>query len=806
MDVLLQDLRYALRSLGRSPGYTAVVATVMALAIAVNVTIFSMAYALLFRPWPLPDSERLVILNMTETKRAGGRLEFSWQTYFDLRERMTTLSGLGAYWDHVAIATLERDPERLFAADVTAGVFDVLGVKPALGRGFTRDEEVRGRNWSQVIISDRLWRDRFGSDPRVLGRTIRMDGREREVVGVMPPRFRWPEGHDLWVPAGFDAAEARRSDHLLSLIGRLAPGASVADAGAEVDAVVRELGRRHSELEDFGGQVLRARESWSLGARPIMTVLLVAVAFVLLIACANIANLMLARAAGRRREVNLRLALGASRGRVVRQLLTESVLVSALGGALGVALGTWGTAVWRATVPVETPFFVQFIVDAPVVLYAAALTLLAGVTFGLAPALHGTDVRLAEAIREGSAQSGTSRKSTRLRNALVVAEIAFSLVLLVGAGLMVRAYFQVDRAGAAIGTEGLLTARMRLPEGTYPTADDRRRFYRDLMARLPVEPAIEAASGASSLPLGTLRLNRRVVTPDMSDPSRHGLQTTQCMVLPGALELLQVPLLRGRGITAADNENAPRVALVSRSLARRLYGDSDPVGRRIRFHDEPDSLGWRTVAGVVGDIVHYVEVDGAANPLNAVYVPDYQEPVARVSLLVRSRGDAPAAGAALRRTVKALDVDLVVEDLRSLREEFRFRLWVRRLIISLLGLFAVLALVISAVGLYGVMAYSVAQRTQEIGIRMALGAEATAVQGMVVRQSLRLTVAGIAIGLAAAFALTRFMQTVLVGLDPSDPPTFTIVTLLLALSGLVAAWVPALRATRVDPIVALRHE
>ena len=806
MDVLLQDLRFAFRSLRRSPGYTTVVATVLALAIAVNVTIFSMAYGVLFRPWPLPDSERIVVVELTETARPDERLGASWQTYRDLRERATTLTGLGGYRDHVAIATLDQDPERLLAAHVTADVFAALGVKPALGRGFAREEETWGRHELPVVISDRLWRDRFGSDPRVLGRTIRMDGRPREVVGVMPPGFRWPEVHDLWVPAGFDPERARRSDAQFSLVGRLAPGATVAQASAQVDAIVRELGREHAELRDRGALALRARDHWALGARPVMSVLLVAVGFVLLISCANVANLMLARAAARRREVNLRLALGASRGRVVRQLLTESVLLALLGGVLGVALGAWGTSVWNATVPVEKPFFVQFVVDGPVVLYAAALTLLAGIAFGIAPAFQGTDVQLTEALREGDSRSGTSHRSTRLRNALVVAEVAFSLVLLVGAGLMVRAFLEVDRIGASVGMRGLLTARLRLPDGTYPSEDDRRRFYRDLMARLPAEPALTAASGASTLPLGTIRVNRRVVTPDMKDRAREGRPASLCMVLPEALELLQVPLLRGRTLIAADDERAARVALVSHSLARHLFGDGDPVGRQVRFHDEPESLGWRTVSGVVGDIVHYIEIDDGPSPLHAIYLPHAQAPATRMSLLVRARGDDAAAATALRRAVKSLDADLVVEDLRTLREEFRFRLWVRRLIVSLLALFAVMALVISAVGLYGVMAYSVAQRTHEIGIRMALGAEAGEVQGMVVRQSLRLTLAGITIGLAGAFALTRFMQTVLVGVNPSDPPTFTIVTVLLALSGLVAAWVPALRATRVDPVVALRHE
>jgi putative ABC transport system permease protein len=581
----------------------------------------------------------------------------------------------------------------------------------------------------------------------------------------------------------------------------------VKQASAEVDAIVRSLGRQYRELRDFGGQVGLARTWWVGGGRTVLTVLLIAVVFVLMIASLNVANLMLARAIGRRREVHLRLALGASRGRVVRQLLTESVLVSLLGGAIGVALGQWGLDFMSSTIPVERPFFIRFIVDGPVLLYAAAITIFAGITFGIAPALRGTDVRLSQALRDDSGQGGTSRKSLKLRNALVIAEVALSLVLVIGAGLMVRTLTNLERAGAAIQTEGMLTARLRLPEARYPGAPEQRRFFHELVTRAGAQPSIVSVSGASSLPLGQIPSGRGVVTPAMRDPERDAPKANFCELLPGTLEMLGVPLVQGRWFTEADRENSGRVAMISATLAHRLFPGADPLGQRLRFHDEPESLGWRTVVGVVGDVVHDVdELEAGRNPMFAAYLPATQDAMPRMSMLIRARGNTDAAAEAFRATLRAIDPELVAEDLRTLRAEFHFRLWVRRLYASLLGACALIALVIAVVGLYGVMAYSVAQRTREIGIRMALGAQATAVQQMVIRQALGLTLTGIVIGLVGAFALTRFMASVILGVDPTDPPTFFLVTLLLASSGLLAAWVPAYRAVRVDPVVALRHE
>lgn len=801
MDTLAQDLRYALRSLRRAPGFTAVVVAVMALGIGVNVTMFSMVYGLMFRPWPLPEPDRLVELRMTEPRHGWDNMELSWQNFHDLRDRSKSYASMGAYWDHQAIVTIDRDPERFLGTSMTSGLLPTIGVKPMLGRNFTKDEEVWGRNWNQVIISERIWRTRYGASPSALGRTLRLNGRVREIVGVMPAGNLFPEISDFWIPAGFDPKEQTRNDNLLTVVGRLAPGVSVAQARAEAQSLWGSIRRDHAEMKEFGIRVVKTTENWARGIRPILTIMLVAVVCVLLVACANVANLLLARAATRRREISLRIALGASRGRVVRQLLTESVLLAAMGGVLGVALGWWGNQIWPMGIPLEKPWFLRFDIDAPVIAYTAAVTVLAGLVFGLAPALHASDESLTEALREGGAQAGHGRSGHRLRNALVVAEVAFSIVLLVGAGLMIRTFAKLDRAGRQLRTEGIVAGRVLLPVALYPNDRDRARFFTELQRRLEAEPGIVAVSAVNNLPLGRDNWSRTVKTPDTPDDQRSP-SAAYWTLMPGGLRMLGIPLRKGREFTFADDTSSMRVALVSEDAAKRLFPGRDPIGQRLRYSGEPDSIPWRTVVGVTGDILQGVESDDKV--IGSVWVPELQEPVQTMWVLAEAKGAGDVGAAAMRRVVRGIDPDIAVYDVRTMREQLRFALWVRRLFASLIGVFGALALVIAGVGLYGVMAYSVSQRTQEIGIRMALGAEASGVLKMVIGQAFRLTLVGIAIGLAAAFAVTRFMTAAIQGVSPTDPPTFTVVTLLLAFSGLLAAWVPAWRATRVNPMVALR--
>lgn len=807
MDTLIQDLRYALRSLRRTKGFTAVVILVMALGIGVNISMFGMVYGMLFRPWPLPHPERIVELHETDKRHGWNNMGVSWPTFQDLRDRSRSYSAMGAYWDHQAIVTIDRDPERFLGASITSGVLPAIGVQPILGRNFTPDEEVWGRNWNQVIISERIWKKRFGGSPDALGKTLRLNGRTRQIVGVMPARVLFPELSDFWIPAGYDANDPEwrsRADNSLTVIGRLKPGVTMAQASAEAAtlwAAIQKQNPGEKDIQAYGMRVVGAQENWARGLRPLMIIMLVAVLCVLLVACANVANLLLARAAGRRREISLRIALGASRGRVVRQLLTESVLLSVLGGLAGIGVGYWANQIWPLGIPMEKPWFLDFSMDGPVLLYTAAITILSGVVFGLAPALHASDDKLTEALREGGAQAGHSRSGARLRNGLVVAEIAFSIVLLIGAGLMIRTFMKFDRAGRDIRTTNIVAGRVLLPIALYPNEGSRAVFFREMHRRLAGEPGVVAVSGVNNLPLGRDNWSQTVKTPEMTD-LRNPPVLSYWTAMPGALKTLGLRLVKGREFTFEDDSAGAPVALISESAAKRLYPGREPLGQRIKQSGAPDSVPFRTIVGVVADITQGVESDDPV--AGSVWVPELQNSIQTLWVMVESRAGVASGASALRRVVRQLDPDIAVYDVRSMQEQLRFALWVRRLFASMIGVFGVLALVIAAIGLYGVMAYSVAQRTQEIGIRMALGAEASTVLHMILSHALRLTLIGIAIGLAGAFAVTRFMANTIQGVSPTDPPTFTVVTLLLALSGLVAAWVPAWRATRVNPMLALR--
>lgn len=804
MDILLQDLRFAVSSLRRTPGFALTVLVVLALGIGVNVMIFTMVYGVMFRPWPLPESERVVAISQIDPRQSGAEMPSSWQNLRDLQEQSRSLQHLGAYWVDAFDVAIGKDPEQLRAACITSEVFPALGVAPALGRGFRRDEEVRGRNETQVIISDRVWRERFAADPRVIGRSLRVDGKSREIVGVMGPGFHYPTTQDLWIPAGYDAAVDRREHHGLFLVGRLGPGVRVAQAEAELRGIFARLAKQYPDAIVNETAVVRTvRNQASRGIRSIMLLMIVAVLLVLLIASANVANLMFARATARRREISLRMALGAPRERILRQLLTESLVLSSLGAALGLALAAWGNRLWTGAIAGDMPFYLAFRMDAPVLVSTALLAVLAAVTFGLAPAWYATDTRLMEPLREGSMQSGASRSSGRLRSALVVGEVAFSLVLLVGSGLMLQSFLGLERAGAALRTPGVLTAQVSLSEERFPDEASRRVFLQELSERVRATAGVTEFSVVNRLPLGQGAGKVRALAD--GTPGSAGADApvmNHLPVLPGYFDLIGLPVQHGRDFNEGDRDGSEPVVLVSRSAANELWPGQDPLGHRVRFHGEPDSSPGRRVVGVVPDIAQ--EERGDNSTLSSVYLSQWQAPSQRFVILVRSSQSSDATAAALRAAVAQVHPDLALTDVRTLREALRFQLGMRRMFSTLMFVFGAMALLIAALGLYGVMAYSVAQRTQEFGIRMALGAEQGQVIRMVVFEALRLVALGCAIGWAAALALTQGMASVLTGVRPTEPLTYAAVSLLLVLSGALAALVPALRATRVDPMVVLK--
>ena len=805
MDILLQDVRFALRSLRRSLGFTTVVVAVLALGIGVNTMIFSMVYGVLFRPWPLPDFDHvLTVLETNQAQDAKGS-SVSWLNYQELRDQAHSFAGVGGSWNISGLVTIGQEPEKLQAANITAGLLPTLQVAPQLGRNFTRAEEVYGQNWGPVLISDRVWRTRLKGVPDVLGRTLKLNGRVRTIVGVMPPGFQWPNSQDLWIPAALAPDDSRnRTDHNVQLVARLKPGVTRAQAEAEVKAIYARLVQQNPvAMKGWSARVNGFADEWRGDIRIMMMIMSFAVGFVLLIACANVANLMLARTAARKREIGVRLALGGSRARLIRQLLTESVLLSLVGASLGAALAIVGNRIWIAMIAEELPFWLQFKIDLPVLAFTAIVASLSAVLFGLAPALQASDLRLSEAIREGSSQSGKSR--SRARSALVVAEVALSLTLLVASGLMIRTLFAMMDSEKQVQSQGVFTAGFLLPMATWPTDSARREFCDRVLPLVRELPGVRSASIVNLLPLsqGSNRTGIVSETGAHIDPERPlRVNVTECY--PGYFATLGIALKSGRDFVFDDGPGARSVVIVNQSLARALWPGKDPVGMRVKAVLDDRKLGWRTVVGVVADVSQNLGDHDRTN--NSLFVPHRQEPDQGLTWVVRTGGEPTALTPVMRRFMREQAPDVPLTEVRSMHEAVRFSVWTQRLFGSLMGFFAVLALIIAAVGLYGVMAYSVAQRTQEIGIRMALGAQSSDVVNLVVGQALRLTLLGTGIGLAAAFALTRGMTTVLFGVSATDPPTYIGVVVILALSSVLAAWVPAHRATRVDPMTALRYD
>jgi len=806
MEILIQDVKFALRSLRRSPGFSTVVIAVMALGIGVNTMIFSMVYGVMLRPWPLPHFERVLTINEVNKKQDIKGDGVSWLNFKDFQHEVKSYDAIGGFWQIRGQIVIGDEPEMLDAANITSGLLPALGIQPQFGRNFTAAEDVYDKNWGVVLISDRIWRRRFGGTRDVLGKTLILNGRKREIVGVMPPNFNWPETADFWIPPTLSPKDAEeRADHVLTMTARLKPGVSQKQAEAEIEAIYARLRTANPvALKNWSANVQGFADRWRQGIRTMMIIMSMAVAFVLLIACANVANLMLARAATRKREISVRLALGASRGRIVRSLLTESLLLSFAGAALGTALAILGNRLWIGMIPLELPFWMKFQVDLPVLLFTVLVAAISAVLFGLVPAFQSSDLKLSETIRESSAQGGQSQSRHRARSALVVAEVALSLTLLVASGLMIRSFFAMIDSEHLVRSEGVLTGHFLMPIAEWKTDSTRRVFCDRVLPLVRAIPGVRSASLTTVLPLNRNSDGRRIVseTGKHNDPE-HPFQTNYTECYPEYFATLGIAIRSGRDFTWDDGPGAPAVVIVNQSLARALWPNQDPLGQRLKFVSDDRKLGWRTVIGVVADVPQNLEDTEEPTP-QSLFVPHRQEPDQWVTWVLHTDGSALSLVAPLRRTLREQAPTVPLTDVRTLHEHVQFSVWTRRLFGSLMAVFAVLALVIAAVGLYGVMAYSVAQRTQEIGIRMALGAQRRDVVRLVVVQAMRLTLIGSGIGLAAAFALTRGMASQLFGVSSTDPPTYVIVAIILAFSSVIAAWVPAYRATRVDPMRALR--
>ncbi len=810
LDTLGQDLRYALRQLRTHPGYAALVAATLALGIGANTAMFSAVNAVVLRPLPFRDPGRLYALWEANPVKGWDRETAAPANMYDWKAGVSAFEDVAAYadFDDEKVLTGQGEPRVLNATDVTGNFFQVLGVQPRLGPGFRPEETWRGSE-PVVLLSDATWRDRFGADPAIVGRTIRLDGVSHRVVGVMPAGFRYPNADvQAWLPMGWDPASRTktffRRAHWLRPIARLRAGATPAEARTQLGSVVGRLQKQYPETNRNMSAGMTSLHRFVVGdTRAPLLVLLGAVGLLLLLACANVANLLLVRASGRAREMAVRLALGAQGRRLVRLLMTESLLLSVVGGAAGILLGWWGTRALERLQPRGLLRVAHFGMDLRVLGFAAAITVVSGLFFGLAPALWARRADAAETLREGRHTGVPGRGARRTAGALVVAEVALALLLVTGAGLLVRSFWHLKNVDPGFDPRGVLSATVELPGSKYDTGTKATAFFEELVARARALPSVESAAATSQLPL-----IEQGYTSDFSiegrDPGDYGSEVIHRRVTPGYFRTMRVPVLEGRTLTDADRMDGRMVAVINQALARKYFPNQDPVGQRIASDAHPDSTSvWRTIVGVVGS----ERQNGMARPPQIeMLVPVAQDPTSKMSLLLRTAGDPTALVPAVRRVVHQLDPDLPlfrVRTMASVRDESLAR---QRYLMTLLLVFAGVALVLAVVGVYGVTAQAAHQRTREIGIRVALGARLRDVLVAVVGRSMALIGGGLLVGAGAALLATRAMTSLLFQVSPDDPPTYAVVAAVLAVAGLLASWLPARRAARVDPMTVLREE
>jgi putative ABC transport system permease protein len=807
VETTIQDVRYALRSLRKHSGFAAAVLVVLALGIGANAAIFTVVNGALLRPLPFSDPARLVhVWHVPPPASFPGMRRFavSAANYLDWQRRQHVFDRMAIHHYKTFTLTGRGQPELLRAQGVSAGFFEVLGAQPLEGRWFLPEEDQPGRG-QVVILSHRLWQSRFGGDRSVVGRAITLDGVPYTVVGIMGPAFAYPDWAQLWTPLAWTEKErAVRGEHSCLVVARLAPGKNVGAAQAEMTAISRSLEREYPEDNTgWGALVVPLHDDLVGDIRTSLLVLLGAVGFVLLIACANVANLVLARTLARRREIAVRMALGAGAGRIVRQVITETLLLALAGGALGLLVARAGVDLITAFLGQALPQSAPIDPDWRVLAFTAVVSLLTGIAAGLVPALRVARSSVIHAIKQGGGREDSEAAGSRVRGMLVTVEVALSLVLLVGAGLMIRSLFLLNSVSPGFEPRGVLTAAVSLPERRYPEGEQKIRFFDELVRRARALPGVESAGANTNLPLGGGGNNWPVQIAGRRQLRMSEQPQVQGNVItPGYLRTMRIPIVRGRDFTDADREGAPAVALISEATARRLWPGEDPMGQRFTIAFFPEAV--REVVGIVKDVR---ERELAMAGTASLYLPVAQVPVADAALVVRTQLAAPEMlASSLTATVRAIDPDLPLVDVMPMEMVVRRSVADRQTTVYLLAVFAAFALVLAAVGLYSVLAYSVRRRVREIGIRMALGADRRGVVRMVIADALRPTVVGLVVGVLAAIAIRRVVESLLFGVSPSDPVTFAAVSALLVVVALGASALPAYSATRVDPMLALRDE
>ena len=814
MDTLIQDIRYGIRMLLKSPSISIVATIALALGIGANTAIFSVVNAVLLKPLPFPNSESLMAVFESDTTRGQLRGSYSFPNYFDLRDQNQSFENLACYHSSDFILTDSGDPARVQGSVVTANLFPLLGATPILGRSFVADEDKPTGNGRVVILSQDFFERRFNSTPALLNQAITLDGTKYTVVGVMPRSFQFPIQNDpveLWTTVAVDAAgespvTAQRGAHFLNLVGRLKQGVTQEQAQADANTIAARLEQQYPDTNTHKGIALESALRAIVGdIRPALLILLAAVACVLLIACANVANLLLARATSRHKEMAIRSALGANRIRVVRQLLTESVLLSLLGGAVGLLLAVWWSDLLVALGKEDIPRAVQVGLDWRVLTFTAGVSLLTGLVFGMVPAFQASRTELTESLKEGGRSGGGGARRNWMRSALVVSELAVAVILLVGAGLLIQSLWRLQKVDSGLQPDHVLTFTVSISDVKYPS-EQQSQFFQQLRTKLESLPGVEGASGVLPLPLSGDRFSISFEIDGRPVAKKDQPSADFFVADAGYFKAMGIPIVKGRDFNQFDQHKSAQVVIVTEAFARQFFPGEDAVGKRIKpgmstFDGEKSQM--REIIGVVGDIRNR-SLSVESKP--AYYVPETQVPFNQLSMVVRTTGDPHVLINAVGKEVLALDKDVPVYSVKTMNEYLASSVAAPRFNTTLLSIFAGVALVLTIVGLYGVMSYSVAQRTNEIGIRLALGAQRRDVIALVVKQGLLLVLFGLLIGLPSAFALMRLISGLLFGVTNKDPMTFVSAAVVLSVVGLLACYIPALRATRVDPMEALRCE
>ena len=808
IEGVVHDLRYAGRMFFKNPGFAVVAIIALGLGIGANTAIFSLVNGVLLRPLPFPDAERIIYIEGKNSAAGISESNISFLDFIDWSQQTDLFASTAAYWTGSGQFGADgAEPERVPRAGVTTGFFSVLGVQPLLGRAF-RPEEDHSYPQTVAIISHGLWKRRFGSDPNIIGKQVQISGSSMTIVGVMPPGFVYPEQTQVWVTSAVNLSDEPRDNRVWSAIARLNTGVDLKQAQTRLSAINAQLDKLfHETNKGWDVSLSTLYERLVREVKPSLLALLGAVGFVLLIACANVANLLLARSAARQKEIAIRAAMGASRTRVLRQMLTESILLSAIGGVAGLALSIWLTDVLMSMLPKGAPRLEQIGIDYRVLTFAFGVSALTGILFGIVPALQASKLDVTSALKEGG-RSGEGHRRTSARSLLLIGEVALSLMLLVGAGLLIKSFLRLQEVRRGFNAHNVLTAHLAL-QGPQYKSEQFVEFFRRLKERLEVEPGVQAVGGSVNLPLDMsgYAIGRGFIPegrPLTVDESKDAMFST---ITGDYFRALQIPLLSGRTFEPGDNAEGPKVVIINETTAKRHFGSpTAALGKRLsiwsafRGH-RSDEKFMREIIGVVGDTkTGSLTGEGGMQ----IYVPHAQDSQWNfMGLVIRTAGDPAAFATTLRREVQALDKDQPIYNVRTMDDVVMNSLGTRRVSMQLFGVFGIAALLLAAIGIYGVMAYTVTQRTQEIGIRMALGAQRSDVLGLVVRQGMTLAAIGVVAGLVGAFGLTRVMAGLLFHVRPDDPTTYLAISILLIVVAFLACYLPARRAAKLDPVIAL---